>query len=203
MRAVLLAALVPVKAFGAAKQRLAGVLSPVERHRLARHMAEIVVDAGAGLAVHVVCDDDEVAAWAESRGATVLWRPGAGLNAAVTEGVAQLAATGFDHVVVAHSDLPLARSLAGVARSGVVTLVPDRTDDGTNVVALPSASPFVFAYGPGSFRRHLASAAELALDVRVVRDPLLAHDVDTPSDLDDPRIQEALSSLRTNPDSRR
>ena len=38
--------------------------------------------AAAGrLPVAVVCDDDEVAAWAARAGATVLWRPGRGLNA--------------------------------------------------------------------------------------------------------------------------
>ncbi len=36
--------------------------------------------------------------------------------------------------------------------------MPDRHDDGTNVIALPAALGFRFAYGPGSFRHHVAEA---------------------------------------------
>ena len=53
--------LVPVKAFAAAKGRLAGVLDGPGRAALARSMAEVVVAAAAPLPVVVVCDDDDVA----------------------------------------------------------------------------------------------------------------------------------------------
>ena len=43
---------------------------------------------------------------------------------------------------------------------------------------------FRFSYGPGSFARHRAEAARIALPVRLVRAPLLAWDVDLPADLD-------------------
>ncbi len=39
-----------------------------------------------------------------------------------------------------------------------VTLVPDRRDDGTNVVCVPTRAGFRFPYGPGSFARHRAEA---------------------------------------------
>ena len=90
------AVLVPVKGFGAAKRRLAGVLGPTERAELARRMAERVVAAAAPLPVHVVCDDDEVADWAERAGTQVLWRPGHGLNGAIADGLASLAKLGVD-----------------------------------------------------------------------------------------------------------
>ena len=60
----------------------------------------------------VACDDDEVAAWADAAGAEVLWSPGLGLNGAVDAGRATIAGKGFDHIVIAHSDLPLAADLA-------------------------------------------------------------------------------------------
>ncbi len=86
-------------------------------------------------------------------------------------------------MVVAHADLPLAaRPGLAVVPDGV-TLVPDRHDDGTNVVALPAALGFRFAYGPGSFRHHRAEAARHGLGVRVWRDPPLGLDVDLPDDL--------------------
>ena len=41
-----------------------------------------------------------------------------GLNGAVDSGRATVAGKGFDHIVIAHSDLPFARDLAGVASVG-------------------------------------------------------------------------------------
>jgi 2-phospho-L-lactate guanylyltransferase len=177
------AVLVPVKAFAEAKLRLAPALTSAEREALARRMAARVVGAAAPLPVAVVCDDPRVRAWAEAAGADVVWRPGRGLNAAVQDGVAALAAQGFDRVVVAHADLPLATALAWVADGDGVTLVPDRHDDGTNAVCVPAAAGFRFAYGPGSFARHRAEALRLGLGVRIVRDVALGWDVDVPADL--------------------
>ena len=68
-------------------------------------------------------------------------------------------------------------------RSTGVTLVPDRRDDGTNVLRLPAGSGFRFAYGPGSFRAHRAEATRIGLPVRVLRIPDLAYDVDWPADV--------------------
>ena len=65
----------------------------------------------------------------------------------------------------------------------VVALVPCHRDDGTNVLSVPTSADFVFAYGPGSFQRHLAEADRLGLEARIVRDPDLMVDVDVPDDL--------------------
>ncbi len=178
-----LAVLVPVKAFASAKTRLTPALGDEDRRALVRRMAEQVLKAAAPLRVAVVCDDPEVAAWARARDALVLWEPGRGLNGAVQSGVEQLAHMGVRRVVVAHADLPLARDLAGLAGFDGVTLVPDRRDDGTNVIELPTDAGFRFSYGPGSFTRHRAECDRLGLVVRVVRTPFLSYDVDWPSDL--------------------
>lgn len=178
------AVLVPVKSFAVAKRRLATVLPPVTRARLARSMAERVLAAAAPLPVAVVCDDPEVAAWAAQHGAAVVWAPGLGLNGAVEAGVGALGRQGHRRVIVAHGDLPLATSLAWLAAFPGMTLVPDYRDDGTNVVCVPSDAGFRFAYGPGSFRRHAAKARRLGLAVRVVRDPRLGRDIDLPADLE-------------------
>jgi 2-phospho-L-lactate/phosphoenolpyruvate guanylyltransferase len=63
--------------------------------------------------------------------------------------------------------------------------VPDRRDDGTNVLAVPADAGFRFAYGPGSFRRHTEEAARLGLPLRVLRPADLTWDVDVPADLPD------------------
>lgn len=175
--------LIPVKAFDAGKARLAPTLDRRGRAELSRTMATRVLEAAAPLPVAVVCDDDEVASWALGHGAMVLPEPGRGLNGAVEAGVARLTALGADEVLVAHADLPMAHGLAQLAGFDGVTLVPDRRDDGTNVVCIPAGAAFRFAYGPGSFSRHRAESVRLGLDYRVVRQPDLAWDVDVPSDI--------------------
>ena len=198
-----LAVLVPVKSFREAKRRLSGALTDEERARLARWMATRVVEAGAPHPVFVVCDDTAVAEWAESVGATVLWRPARGLNAAVGDGVETLSAEGFDSIVISHSDLPLATDLGRFADPTRATLVPDARDDGTNVLALPAGASISFGYGAGSFHHHLDECRRLGLDPLVARDPSLALDVDTPADLADPRVLEVLPWVPTNPASHR
>jgi 2-phospho-L-lactate guanylyltransferase len=195
--------LVPVKAFGDAKARLAAVLGDAERERLARWTAARVLAAAGELPTYVACDSEDVASWAADHGAAILWHPGVGLNAAVNDSVAELRAAGVTDVIVAHGDLPRAHSLAGLTAHNTVTLVPDRHGDGTNVIAVPTALPFQFAYGPGSFRRHLAAAIAAGHSVRVRHDALLAADIDTPTDLAHPLVQEVLPTwLRTNPANR-
>lgn len=180
------AVLVPVKAFSHAKGRLAEVLDAPARASLARSMAEVVLAAAGTLPVTVACDDDEVAEWARAAGAAVAWTPGLGLNGAVSAGVTALAGQGAARVVVCHADLPHARDLSVVADGEGVVAVPDRHDDGTNVLAVPAGAGFEFAYGPGSFRRHQAEAARLGLPFHVRRPPDLTWDVDVPADLEQP-----------------
>jgi 2-phospho-L-lactate/phosphoenolpyruvate guanylyltransferase len=180
--------LVPIKSFRNAKVRLAGALPPSERAALAKRMAGRVLAAAGPLPVSIVCDDIDVAAFAEARRAGVIWRPGLGLNAAVTDGVAQLTADGAVEVIVAHADLPLADDLSRLAGFAGVTLVPDRRDDGSNVVCVPTGLRFVFSYGPGSFERHRREADRLRVPYRVLRDPRLGWDVDVPADLELPEL---------------
>ncbi|MEP6658747.1 MAG: 2-phospho-L-lactate guanylyltransferase [Acidimicrobiales bacterium] len=180
---MLVGVLVPVKAFADAKQRLGEVLPAADRERLARAMAARVVASAAPLGVWVVTDDDDVAVWAVEQGATPLRQERAGLNPAVTDAVAVLASAGVDRVIVAHGDLPFATDLAALAAGEGVTVVPDRHDDGSNVLVVPTNVGFRFAYGPGSFARHLMEAERLNLPTRVVRDPGLGWDVDRPDDL--------------------
>ena len=192
--------LVPVKSFADAKARLAPVLSPAHREQLARWTTERVLAAAGELPVFVACDDEGVAAWATEHGASVLWHPGVGLNAAVNNSLRDLREGGADHIVIAHGDLPRARRLADTIIANTLTLVPDALGDGTNVIALPASMQFECAYGPSSFERHLTRALHDHLPVAVRRDPLLAIDIDTPSDLAHPMVQEVLPSwLPTNP----
>ena len=125
--------LVPVKAFKDAKARLASVLNDAERERLARWTSARVLAAAGELPAYVACDDNQVAEWATEHGASVLWHPGVGLNAAVNDSVAELRDAGVTDVIVAHGDLPRAHSFAALAMPGTLTLVPDRHGDGTAI----------------------------------------------------------------------
>ncbi len=198
---VRLAVLVPVKRFTAAKGRLTGVLSDGDRARLAEWMASGVLDVVAEIPTFVACDDDDVAGWARRMGAQVIWGAGLGLNGAVDDGVAHIIANGYDQVLVSHADLALPAALLDIAHEGRITLVPDRRDDGTNVMSFPATHPIRAAYGGGSFARHLRQALAFdATPVEVRRDVELSLDLDTARDLAHPLIQKVLPPwLPTNP----
>ena len=201
-RGVRLAALIPVKAFDAAKGRLSPAVDVDQRARLARWMATGVVAAFGPDDVFVACDSAVVAEWASELGVAVIWGPGLGLNGAIDDGVAAIADAGYDQVTIAHADLPRPSGLRRVARPGTATLVPDRRRDGTNVMSFPLSDTIPAAYGASSFDRHLATALALGIPIEVRADRDLALDIDPPHDLHHPLIREALPAwLRTNPDN--
>ncbi|HWS46437.1 MAG TPA: 2-phospho-L-lactate guanylyltransferase [Acidimicrobiia bacterium] len=176
---------VPVRSFTLAKARLAPALDRPARAALARTMAERVVSAAGDHPVAVVSSAPEVCEWATARGLDVLADPGS-LDDAAHAGRAWAAARGLVRYAVAHADLPRATSFDLVLSDGdapVAVIVPDHRDDGTPVLSLPTDAAFAFAYGPGSAARHADVARRLGLDIRIVRDPSLAFDVDVPDDL--------------------
>jgi 2-phospho-L-lactate guanylyltransferase len=106
---------------------------------------------------------------------------GRGLN----EELRLLAASlGSVPLLVIHADLPLLADediavLLNEAEHGCA-IAPDRESVGTNAIALLRPDAPTFAFGEGSFARHLA-----AMDgARVVVRPGLGLDIDTPADLD-------------------
>jgi 2-phospho-L-lactate guanylyltransferase len=183
------AVVVPIKAFDEAKERLAGALSDTQRSALAQTMAATVLRAARPLTTFVVCGDETVAGWADEHEAEVLWFPEPGLNPAVAFALSELTDRGFQRVVVAHGDLPKAKELASVVipstddHPETVIVVRDRRGDGTNVLSVPTGTPFRFSYGAGSAAAHEAEAARLGLPLRVVDDDKLGWDVDLPEDL--------------------
>jgi 2-phospho-L-lactate guanylyltransferase len=173
----------PLKAFDAAKGRLG--LRPAVRAALAREVARRVVAAcsAADTQVAVVTADPGVAGWAQALGLEVLAEPsGRGLDGAAAAAADEARRRGLAWCIV-HADLPLlapgqVAAVAAAVRPGRAVLAPSR-DGGTNLLA--AAEPFAFAYGPGSFTRHLAAARRLERVVVVTLGTLL--DIDTPEDL--------------------
>lgn len=179
---------VPVRAFTFGNTRLAAGLDPAARAELSRNLATRSVEAAQGAPVVVVTSAPEVVAWGASRGLDVVPDPGS-LDAAARAGAVALAGRGCRRVVIAHADLPFARDYRVVTHDAgmpLAVVVPCHRDDGTPVLSLPAAAAadFGYAYGPGSFRRHLAAARAAGLAVRVVRVGALAFDVDTLADVD-------------------
>ena len=180
-------AVLPIKSFGRAKQRLGGAVEGVERHALAEAMAGDVVEAlgsvrgldgvivvsseWAGEDVEVVHDPDE-----------------AGQSAAAARGVRAAVARGAQRVLLVPGDCPAldpgeVATLLDTAGPGVV-IVPDRHGSGTNALLIEPPTVVGPAFGPGSFARHAALAHAAGARVRVAHAPSLELDVDTPGDLE-------------------
>jgi 2-phospho-L-lactate guanylyltransferase len=184
-RAPTCGAVIPIRAFALGKARLAASLDGAERAALGRRWAEQVVHAAAPMPIVVVSSDPDVRAWAVELALDALDDPGS-LDGAAAAGRDHFRARDVARVVVAHADLPRAHDLGRLGRDGaqpLVALVPCHRDDGTPVLSVPTAIDFRFAYGPDSFRRHVAEARRLGVGVRVVRDRDLGFDVDVPDDL--------------------
>jgi 2-phospho-L-lactate/phosphoenolpyruvate guanylyltransferase len=189
-------AIVPVKALGKAKRRLAPVLPETARARLVLTMLQDVLAAIAGAdaikGAVVVTPDPQVAQAARAVGAAVLAETRAGgLNAALRRGLGYAAAQGAAQALVLPGDVPLATAedLRKVLATGAAptrsraALVPSTDGDGTNALLLAPPDAMEPSFGPGSFVRHLAQAVAQRLDAQVLQLPRLALDIDRPADL--------------------
>jgi len=181
------AVIIPIKSFDEAKERLAKELNATERHQLAIYTATRVITAARPFPVFVVCDDSEVAEFAHQHGATAIHPKNPGLNNAVQEGLDAARDAGFSWAVIAHSDLPLATHFDHLLDESMlptsIGLVSDQRNDGTNVLVIATDCAFEFHYGPHSFRLHREEATRRGYVTRIIDDPALAVDVDTPEDL--------------------
>lgn len=122
----------------------------------------------------------DVTAWAETLGLLVIPEDGPGLDRAAAAGVAWAQERGLRWMIL-HADLPLIapEELAAiriVVEAGGDLIAPS-SDGGTTVIA--GRSRFAFAYGPGSFHRHLARLS----DPVVTTSTGTLHDLDSPDDL--------------------
>ncbi|MBS0378722.1 MAG: 2-phospho-L-lactate guanylyltransferase [Proteobacteria bacterium] len=182
------AVLVPVKAPGAGKQRLAAVLSEPVRVQLIETMLSQVLGAifaSPGVSqVRVLSPEPR----ALPERATLVLDGGRDLNAALEYARSALRRSGVSQLAVVFADLPLltaqdVTALIQEARGGLA-IAPDHAGTGTNALCLPADADFRFEFGPGSLARHLAQAEAAGLACHVVRRPGLAFDVDEPRDVE-------------------
>jgi 2-phospho-L-lactate guanylyltransferase len=186
-------AVLPVKRFDAAKQRLAAGLGRERRRALAAAMVADVLEAiGEARTVErtiVVSGDPRAQELAAEAGAEVVPDPGdAGHVEAALAGIARAEAEGAGCVVLVAGDCPLLdpreldRLLTGVPER-YVGIVPDRHGTGTNALALSPPNAIVPAFGEGSCARHVAAAREAGVAFGVEELASLGLDLDTPADI--------------------
>jgi 2-phospho-L-lactate guanylyltransferase len=185
-------AILPVKSFGAAKQRLAESLGAGSRQALAQAMFADVLGALRRTdeldEIVVITSDRAAESAARGHGVVVLADTvQAGQSQAAEIGIRHALAHGFDRIALVPGDTPLVQpaDLAGLlARSGPgVSVVPDRHGAGTNALVLTPPDAIEPSFGPDSRARHVALAGEAGVPVRVDEVAALALDVDTPDDL--------------------
>ena len=187
-------AILPVKSFASAKQRLAGSLGAEARQTLAVAMFTDVLDSLRHVPrldeVVVVTAERAAQAAANTRGVRVLPDGAeAGQSEAALIGIGHALAGGHDRVVLVPGDTPLLQPgdleslIAGRPRSPAVAIVPDRHGTGTNALVLSPPDVIEPSFGPDSLARHVAAAEEAGVVHRVERVRTLALDVDTPGDL--------------------
>lgn len=184
-------AILPVKGFGAAKQRLADSLGAGARQALAQAMfADVLASArrAPGLDLVAVVTSDRVAESAAAGGRVLVIREGGenGHSAAAMLGIRRALADGYERVLLIPGDTPLvqpAELAALLAEAAGVVVVPDRHGTGTNALLLAPPDAIEPSFGPGSLERHVAAAEAAGVPHRVEAIPGLALDVDTPGDL--------------------
>ncbi len=202
------AAILPVKHFARAKQRLGATVPDSLRLELARAMvADVLLALSQTASIErtiIVTREQSVAATAHEQGAIVLDDAAErGQSAAAALGVQWALAEGIERVLCVPGDCPaldpdeleaLLRS-AAADRDGEhgVVIVPDRHGTGTNGLLLSPPDAIAPSFGPDSCERHRELALAAGLTVRVRQPPSLLLDIDTGADL--AALRERLAGL--------
>ena len=198
-------AIVPIKGFGEAKQRLASTLGQGARRSLAQAMCSDVLAALARVRtvdeMVVVTADPAAEQLAHGRARVLLDTGRAGQSVATLIGIRDALERGFDRVLLVPGDTPLLDPaevdalLARTEADGVAAaIVPDRHGTGTNALVLTPPDALEPSFGPDSRGRHVDTAAAADVAYRVEHVPSLEHDVDTPEDLE--ALREAFVGVR-------
>jgi 2-phospho-L-lactate/phosphoenolpyruvate guanylyltransferase len=193
-------AIIPVKRFGHAKQRLLEALDRPARATVvkamlrdvltaiseAKQVERLIVVTGEGRAERIALHH----AQRTTTPLEVLRDPkDAGHSQAATLGIVRAKALGADCVALLPGDCPLLEpaELDGALermRAGRVAVVPDRHGTGTNGLLMSPPDAIGPAFGEGSRDRHTGRARSARHEVAIEALPSLALDLDTPDDLE-------------------
>jgi 2-phospho-L-lactate guanylyltransferase len=186
-------AVVLIKGFDAAKQRLSSALDAPARAALARkNAARAIAAARPADHVLVVAGGDEPARLARLSGVEVLLEssPG-GQNLAASRGIQHAVERGAGAVLLLSSDLPLVtpRAVRRFLRTAerlpapAVLAAPAYGRGGTNALYLRPPGAVSLHFGADSLALFRADASARGADFRLYRSRTLALDLDTPEDL--------------------
>ncbi len=213
------AAILPVKRFARAKQRLGESVADPLRLELARAMVGDVLCAlhecaAIDLTV-VVTSEGSVAAAAVYQGALVVEDSAEeGQSAAARLGLERALEEGAERALCIPGDCPAldpaelealllgahepAGAIGGDARLGApaVVVIPDRHGTGTNGLLLSPPDAILPSFGPGSCERHQELARAAGVVCRVEHPQSLLLDIDTGEDLAVLRERLAGETLR-------
>ena len=175
-------AIVPMKAVGKRKTRLAAHLCTIGREELAEnlfyHVIRTLQNCPSLGRIVLLSDGPPLMGGVE-------WVAdlGAGLNAELERVRASLGET---PTLIIHADLPLlevadVEAIVAAAANGIA-IAHDIHGTGTNALALNRNQPITLVFGPDSFARHSAQASHAAIITGRIG---LALDVDTAEDLDE------------------
>lgn len=186
------AAILPVKRFPIAKQRLGESVAESLRAKLARAMVGDVLsalrDCAAVDATIVVTCEPAVTRAAAYIGATVVEDVVEdGQSAAASLGLARAIEDGFERALCVPGDCPTLdpTELTALLEQEVegVVIVPDRHGSGTNGLLLTPPDAISPSFGPDSRERHERLADEAGVSRRIERPASLLLDIDTGEDL--------------------
>jgi 2-phospho-L-lactate guanylyltransferase len=190
-------ALIPVKGFRNAKQRLGPLLDGAERELFAEVMfcdvLKQVLKARGLAQTFVVTGDDKVAEITTSLGAQLIReKVERGETDAVDFARLELKRSGCEAVLIIPGDLPMVRStdieevLAQIpdrASLPFALLVPSHDRMGTNALLLAPPDIIKLRFGYDSFSYHVSQVSAQGLPVRFIENERIALDIDEPKDL--------------------
>jgi 2-phospho-L-lactate guanylyltransferase len=193
-------AILPVKRFERAKQRLGGTLSDGSRWALAEAMVtDVLVALRRSKAVDhvlVVTCEPRAESIAIGWGADVIADPQERSHSnAATLGIRAAVERGATRVLLVPGDCPSLdpHEVDELLSDGPgVKVVPDRHGTGTNALVLDPPEAIAPGFGPGSCERHVDRAREEGVHWEIHHTPSLTLDVDTGEDLE--ALQDALAA---------
>lgn len=193
-------AIIPVKQFGQAKQRLLERLDRPQRAELVKAMlADVLAAVTAAKSIERV-----IVVTGEGRAERIALRQAQrvktpievlrdpddrGHSEAATLGIIRALALGAECSTLLPGDCPLLDPAELDAALGRMTpnrvaVIPDRHGSGTNGLLLAPADAIGPAFGPDSHPRHLDRAGRAGFEAVTEPLPSLALDLDTPDDLE-------------------
>jgi 2-phospho-L-lactate guanylyltransferase len=191
-------ALIPVKGFRNAKQRLSALLTGRERAMLAeamyRDVLRQVMRAPSVVETFIVTADGEVADIGKSFNAKVIWEKSEkGETNAVEFARVRLKEAGHEAAFIIPGDLPLVRTedieqvlsqAPENATEPFALLVPSHDRMGTNALLLAPPDIIKLRFGYDSFSYHMSQVRARGLPIRFYESERIALDIDEPKNLE-------------------